>query len=305
VPTHTHTHTSTMSVHYVDDFMQAALREAERALAEGEVPVGCVFVPLQANEEAYQQLTSSGSATAENIDAWVAARGRNQTNALHHALAHAEFIAVQELLDSRAASEGQVGSTETTAPRAEAVGTLPNLSPYVLYVTVEPCVMCGAMLLYNEVGHVFFGCRNPRFGGNGTLLTLQTPPPSLTETRDDNGGHITDGNCFSSPVVHAHATPDASTAAAEETQELRQPTSALSSLEYEPQMSACVDEVKSLRVDTAETYDGPWWSGYTSEGGHREAAAVALLQQFYERENPNAPGHKRRQKPPTSCCSQR
>ena len=32
--------------------------------------------------------------------------------------------------------------------------------------------MCGSALLYHGVKKVFFGCRNPRFGGNGTILSI-------------------------------------------------------------------------------------------------------------------------------------
>ena len=52
--------------------MEGAVREAERALEEGEVPVGCVFVD------------DSGH---------VQAAGRNQTNIEHNATRHAGWCA--------------------------------------------------------------------------------------------------------------------------------------------------------------------------------------------------------------------
>lgn len=39
-----------------------------------------------------------------------------------------------------------------------------------LYVTVEPCVMCGSALRQLKVSRVFFGCLNDRFGGNGGVF---------------------------------------------------------------------------------------------------------------------------------------
>ncbi|KAG5510307.1 hypothetical protein JKF63_07635 [Porcisia hertigi] len=285
-----------MSIHYVDAFMRAALEEAELALVEGEVPVGCVLVRTDANEAAYKKLamesvgaaatsaspqTTSPSSGDPLLESCISARGRNQTNLQRHALAHAEFIAAQQLIDGAAqvgdtsagkkrsdtgdgGGEGAGGGglagdkTEKSVASSPAALPLSGLSEYVLYVTVEPCVMCGAMLLYNRIAHVFFGCRNPRFGGNGTVLALHTPlqekslphdllPPDQPAEKE-------------SPLVHAGTCSSYST--------------------YESQIVS----------------GGGWWPGYVSEGGHAEAEAIRLLQCFYERENPNAPGHKRRRK---------
>jgi tRNA(Arg) A34 adenosine deaminase TadA len=41
-----------------------------------------------------------------------------------------------------------------------------------LYVTVEPCIMCASALSRIGIGRVFYGCRNPKFGGCGSLLDL-------------------------------------------------------------------------------------------------------------------------------------
>lgn len=42
----------------------------------------------------------------------------------------------------------------------------------VLYVTVEPCVMCTYALLLANVKYVVFGCGNERFGGCGSVLPV-------------------------------------------------------------------------------------------------------------------------------------
>ena len=39
-----------------------------------------------------------------------------------------------------------------------------------LYVTCEPCIMCASALAQIGVRRIFFGCRNDRFGGCGTVL---------------------------------------------------------------------------------------------------------------------------------------
>ena len=41
-----------------------------------------------------------------------------------------------------------------------------------VYVTVEPCIMCAYALNLAGVKRVVFGCRNDKFGGNGSILSL-------------------------------------------------------------------------------------------------------------------------------------
>ncbi|OQS00968.1 hypothetical protein ACHHYP_02064 [Achlya hypogyna] len=57
-------------------FMAEALREGEKALERGEVPVGCVFV----------------------LDGRVIGRGGNRTNELCNATKHAELVAIEAIL---------------------------------------------------------------------------------------------------------------------------------------------------------------------------------------------------------------
>jgi len=49
----------------------------------------------------------------------------------------------------------------------------------VLFVTVEPCIMCAAALRLLRIGSVVFGCKNERFGGNGSILNLHTDPKGM------------------------------------------------------------------------------------------------------------------------------
>ena len=63
-----------MTVTQVEKFMRMALREARKAEAEGEIPVGCVIVQ----------------------DGKVIARGRNAREAKKNALLHAETVAINK-----------------------------------------------------------------------------------------------------------------------------------------------------------------------------------------------------------------
>ena len=133
--------------------MDAAIAEARQALAKGEVAVGCVFV---------DRTTQS-----------IVARAHNKTHEMNHALAHAEFVALEQYDKSR--SDGMY-----------------SIANLVLYVTVEPCIMCAAMLLYRRVGKVFFGCVNTRFGGNGTVLEVNGAHCGGLDRYESEGNHCSE-----------------------------------------------------------------------------------------------------------------
>ncbi|CAD8083212.1 unnamed protein product [Paramecium sonneborni] len=51
-----------------------------------------------------------------------------------------------------------------------------DLEDCILFVTCEPCIMCGQALNYVKIHSVYYGCKNSRFGGNGTVLSLNKYP---------------------------------------------------------------------------------------------------------------------------------
>ena len=106
-------------------WMASALEEAEIALKEGEVPVGCIYVE----------------------DSREVARAHNVTNATMNPTAHAELVAM--------AAHPDVDWTRCD-----------------LYVTCEPCIMCASALAQVGIRRVVFGCRNDKFGGCGSILSL-------------------------------------------------------------------------------------------------------------------------------------
>ena len=140
------------SMQYDDVFMTEAFSEAQKALSQGEVAVGCVFVENGA----------------------IVARGHNLTNARGNAVEHAGVVAMESLAAS------------------QPLRRCPLLQGLTLYVTVEPCIMCASALLYAGVSKVYYGCGNPRFGGNGTVLAIHQEKDSVGIGYDSEGGHRAD-----------------------------------------------------------------------------------------------------------------
>lgn len=119
-------------------YMEMTFSAALEALADDEVPVGCVFV--------------------DSRDDRVIARGRNTVNATHNATRHAELNCIDDIHDSR-----------PDWSRKDLDALWPHLD---VYVTVEPCIMCAAALSLVGVRVVYYGCANQRFGGCGSVLDV-------------------------------------------------------------------------------------------------------------------------------------
>ena len=123
-------------------FMDLALREAEKAAADGEVPTGCVIV-----EEPSAPVTSPHEVR-------ILARSHNMPEALRDATAHAEMLALS------AAAEAK-GAWRLTGTR--------------LYVTKEPCPMCAGAIILARITTVVWGVSDPKRGG-GTVFGIFDHP---------------------------------------------------------------------------------------------------------------------------------
>ena len=51
-----------------------------------------------------------------------------------------------------------------------------RIAECTLYVTVEPCIMCASALRQLRTRRVVFGCRNDKFGGCGSVLSIHSDP---------------------------------------------------------------------------------------------------------------------------------
>jgi tRNA-specific adenosine deaminase 2 len=82
----------------------------------------------------------------------IIATGSNRTNAENDATRHAELVAF-----------GKLGA------EAEMRGILKEST---LFVTCEPCIMCASAIRMMGIPLVVYGCKNSRFGGCGSVLSL-------------------------------------------------------------------------------------------------------------------------------------
>lgn len=75
----------------------------------------------------------------------------------------------------------------------------------ILYVTVEPCIMCASLLKQLGIKKVYFGAVNDKFGGTGGVFSIHAnslpvsedgqtasahPMPRATQLPDGGGGHL-------------------------------------------------------------------------------------------------------------------
>lgn len=86
-----------------------------------------------------------------SADGAVLAGACNQTIRRNDPTAHAEMLALREA--------------------AEKIGNY-RLPGAMLYVTIEPCVMCMGAAVHARVAAVVFGARDPKWGGAGSLYNL-------------------------------------------------------------------------------------------------------------------------------------
>ncbi|CAN5585255.1 nucleoside deaminase [soil metagenome] len=114
-------------------WMRIALKEAEQAYDEGEVPVGAVVVQGPPNRGV------------------LVGRGRNQVERLEDPTAHAEILAV--------------------SAACATLGTK-LLTGCTLYVTLEPCPMCAGALVWARLDCLVFGAFDEKAGACSTLYQI-------------------------------------------------------------------------------------------------------------------------------------
>ncbi|NWX90369.1 ADAT2 deaminase, partial [Nothoprocta pentlandii] len=110
--------------------------QAREALEHGEVPVGCLLVR----------------------DGAVLGQGRNEVNETKNATRHAEMVAIDRVLEW---CEQNNKVYQEVFPKI------------VLYVTVEPCIMCASAVRLMSILFIHAGCETiSRFGGCGSVVNI-------------------------------------------------------------------------------------------------------------------------------------
>ena len=140
----------------------------------GEVPVGCVLVhdnriiargSNRTNETRNVSLPCSRLAYCSRWWFWVLQLDSRWMDRLAahlpvvplplQATRHAEFEAIDQVL------------TEYGREQGEAI-----LRQCDLYVSCEPCIMCAGALSLLGIRRVFYGCGNDKFGGCGSVMSV-------------------------------------------------------------------------------------------------------------------------------------
>jgi tRNA(adenine34) deaminase len=122
-----------------EEFMRHALREAEAALAEDEVPIGAIILfddPVSSSRQ-------------------IIAAAHNQREQLRDPTAHAEMIAITQA--------------------AQALSNW-RLEHCTLYVTLEPCPMCAGAIVLARMPRVVYGAADPKAGAARTIFQLLDDP---------------------------------------------------------------------------------------------------------------------------------
>ena len=133
-------------------YMRMALREAEKAASDGEVPLGAVLVEPAVLEPAHDghPPVFDWTPTAARI----LGRAHNQTEGLCDATAHAEMLALSAGFMAK-------GDWRLTGTR--------------LYVTKEPCPMCAGAIVLARPDAVVWGVSDPKRGGGTTFGIFSHP----------------------------------------------------------------------------------------------------------------------------------
>ena len=120
---------------------------------------------IDLNHEKYMQMALDEAKCAESEDevpigavlvsdtGHILSRSHNRTIGMSDPTGHAEILALREAAKN--------------AMNYRLVNT-------VLYVTIEPCIMCMGALIHARVAGIVFGASDPKWGACGSLFDLST-----------------------------------------------------------------------------------------------------------------------------------
>ena len=195
--------------------------------------------------------------------------GSNEVNATKNATRHAEFIAIDQ---TRAYCKKHCLNEEDIFNNS------------ILYVTTEPCIMCTAALRLVGIKNVVFGCPNPRFGGCGSVLDIHSKEFDKPESRPFFEEQSSEDKKLENKTNYSIDTADLETYNDPfNLQDGHDPSRRLSTKEKRP----------TSHVGCSY---GSVVGQITCKSGVLAEESVALLKEFYQGENPNAPNPKDKSK---------
>ena len=142
----------------INHFMEECFKYCEKAIENGEIPVGCIFV--------------------HNLTKKILRGSHNLTNKTKNANSHCEINCIKYFesnLPFKIEKEDKNNFYEYT--KIEDL-----MSNCTLFVSCEPCIMCAYALNLIHISGVYFGCYNEKFGGNGSILSIHLGPGKSYES---------------------------------------------------------------------------------------------------------------------------
>ena len=128
-------------------YMKEAIRQAKKAWALEEVPIGCVIV----------------------CNGQIIARGYNRRNTDKNTLSHAELNAIKK-------ASKKLGDW--------------RLEGCTMYVTLEPCVMCGGALYWSQISKVVYGASDEKRGFKAKIGELHPKTEIVSGIMEDECGQL-------------------------------------------------------------------------------------------------------------------
>jgi tRNA(Arg) A34 adenosine deaminase TadA len=212
-------------------------------LSINETPVGCVLV--------YKNR--------------IIAKGMNATNVTRNGTRHAEFMALSALLSHQSDADVKDVEIQDEASWGDVDPADGHIFPYgqklhpspkvnraiieecILYVTVEPCVMCASLLRQLRIKRVYFGAVNDKFGGTGGVFRVHVNSKPVVKPNNDR------------PYQNGYGPQDI--------EQIKRGRAAI------------------MPRDEDDGDGGNVEPGYPAEGGFLRDEAVSLLRRFYVQEN--------------------
>lgn len=151
-----------LSKEEIDLFMKEALNQCSLAIKNEEVPVGCVFVYMPTKK--------------------IIIQSHNKTNITQNASSHCEINCIKELQSIIVNEESHIRFIKDNC--LELFDNITELmSKCALFVSCEPCIMCAYALSLIKIKEVYYGCDNEKFGGNGSIISLNKGPGCVYQTK--------------------------------------------------------------------------------------------------------------------------